>query len=690
MNSRIDAWTDDIREVLQNPVGPLSLKNGLWQVNDRESLFHTLGPRISDSDLDRLKASAAEVLRERDPKFDLPPQERFAAAIYGKQMEFSYELRRGLAESLALIATQPQALENCSTHKAEDTATGAVREILQDDDGILWGSLNDVLPILAEASPREFMTAIERGLQNPQGPFDELFAQESSGITSGTYISGLLWALETLAWDEDLLVRVCVILAKLAERDPGGNWVNRPANSLATILLPWLPQTRASFEKQTVAIRTLRAEVPDIAWKTLLRLLPNETVTSSPTPKPSWRNRVPDDWRQVITNQEYWRQISTYANLVVEMAIQDAEKLEELISHLENLPKIAIDHVLDHLAAIDMSEAPEELYYGVWRKLTILIQKHKDLSDAVWAFSTEEIARIEAIADKFAPQDPRMLHRLLFTANPGVDMYTEDISRRQQEAVTRIWSEGGITAVIDFARDVDFQYEVGSALAPIEEIDENVLALLLSAENTKLGQFMRGYVWRRHQMIGWNWVDGLDMSNWSASCIGQLLNYLPFRAETWSRASGWLVDNEGEYWCNNSLKPFVEDEEMDIAVGKLLEYGRPRTAVRCLSEMGRRGLNLDMQQCVAALLDAAASPESFQTQDSYYAVSLIKTLQDDTTIDHAILSSIEWAYLPLLDGRQGVSPRTLSRQLASSPELFCEVIRTLYRSSNGESSKAKT
>ena len=47
-------------------------------------------------------------------------------------------------------------------------------------------------------------------------------------------MTGLLWALETLAWHSDHLARVTVILGELAEIDPGGNWTNRPANSLAT------------------------------------------------------------------------------------------------------------------------------------------------------------------------------------------------------------------------------------------------------------------------------------------------------------------------------------------------------------------------------------------------------------------------------------------------------------------------
>ncbi|MCV5579823.1 hypothetical protein OFO05_30955, partial [Escherichia coli] len=87
--------------------------------------------------------------------------------------------------------------------------------------------------------------------------------------------------LEELAWDEQYLVRVCVVLAELASHDPGGKWANRPSNSLTTILLPWFPQTLASIEKRKVAVNVILQEWPDIAWNLLVQLLPGHHQTSS-------------------------------------------------------------------------------------------------------------------------------------------------------------------------------------------------------------------------------------------------------------------------------------------------------------------------------------------------------------------------------------------------------------------------
>lgn len=195
-------WISEIREILQKPESQLTLKNGKWTITRRLDLWQIIGSRLFDEQLDRFKQCVVNVLKERDPRFDLPPEERYAACIHGKISRYSESLRKGFAESLALLGSHPQALNHCSADKAETIAVLAIREIFEDADWVLWGSLNNLLPLLAEAAPNQFLNAVEEALQARLCPFNDLFAQEGNGITGGNYMTGLLWALETLAWDE--------------------------------------------------------------------------------------------------------------------------------------------------------------------------------------------------------------------------------------------------------------------------------------------------------------------------------------------------------------------------------------------------------------------------------------------------------------------------------------------------------
>jgi len=696
-NEDFGSWISKIREILQQPESPLSLKNGRWRVTERKALWKALGTRLFDDNLDNLKQCAVSVLTEHDPQFDLPSKERYAASIHGKVLKHSSELRKGMAESLAILGSQPDDLTNCSKNKPKTIAVLSVREIFENADWVLCGSLDYLLTVLAEAAPDEFLNAVENALQETPCPFDELFSQEGNGITGRNYLSGLLWALETLAWDEEFLVRVCVILGELAAHDPGGNWANRPANSLTTILLPWLPQTTASIDKRKVALQTLQNEFPVIAWKLLLSLLPNQHQTSSGTHKPSWRNTIPDDWEKGVTQQEYWEQVFFCAELAVSMASRDMKKLNELIGHLDNLPEPSFDKMLEYLSSEDVCNKPEDERLSLWTGLTEFASKHRRFSDTKWALSSEIIYKIESIAVKLAPTNPLNLYRRLFS-DRDFDLYEENgnweeqrlkLEERRQQAIEDILVYGEMDAVIRFAESVESPSNVGHSLGLIAEVetDAAILPALLETENKKLAQFASGYVGSRQNRLSWAWVDGLDKSGWSGSQVARFLSYLPFTEETWSRSTAWLGESDGEYWKRTTANPYQANCDLGAAIDKLIGYGRPHAAINCLYRMLDDKQPLDKSRSVKALLAAVSSAEPSYAMDTYHIVKIIKGLQDDPSTAPDDLFRVELAYLLLLDRHHRASPRLLENRLASDPAFFCEVIRLIYRSKKEDKSE---
>lgn len=685
-------WIAKLRDVLQQSESPIALKNGMWRVTERKDLWQALGSRLFNDNLDKLKQCVVTVLTERDPQFDLPVEERYLASIHGKVLKHSPELRQGLAESLALLGNKPDDLINCSQNKPETVAILAIREIFKNADWVLWGSLNNLLPVLGEAAPDEFLKIVENALQQTPCPFDELFSQEGSGFNGGNYLTGLLWALETLAWDEKLFVRTCVILGELASHDTGGNWANRPANSLTTILLPWLPQTIASIKKRKVVLQTLQKEVPAVAWKLLLTLLPNQHQTSTSIHKPLWRNTIPDDWNKSVVKQEYWEQVSFYAELAVSMASHDIAKLNELIEHLDNLPQPSFDKVLEHISSEVISSKPEDERLTLWMSLTNFTSKHRCYSDAKWALSSDIISKIEVVAAKIAPKNPLNLHRRLFDGC-DFDLYDEKdnwekqqhkLEERRQQVVKEILAYGGMDAIIQFSEAVESPSHVGHSLGVIaqSEIDTTILPEFLGTNDEKLVHVASGYVWSRQQGHGWAWVDGLDRSGWSLSQVGQFLSCLPFTEEVWVRATTWLGRSEEEYWNRTMVSPYQAHCDLRLAIDKLIEYQRPHAAINCLYVMLHEKQSLDKPRSVKALLAAISSAEPSHVMDAYHIVEIIKALQDDPDTDPDDLFLIEWPYLSLLDHHRDASPKHLENLLASDPAFFCEMIRIIHRSKN--------
>ena len=685
-----DEWLKKAQEILHHPDSPLSVNNGVWKVVNRVELWSQLGSRILDRNLDIFKSLAVSTLTEPDPVFELSPEERYRANILGKVLKCSQNLRTGIAEGLAIMSSRPDACGNCLHGKVEITSLLAVREILSDADWVRWGSLNSLLPALSEAAPNEFLDAVEKALNLTPCPFDELFAQEGNGITGGNYLTGLLWALEGLAWDEEYLVRVCVVLGELAGHDSGGQWVNRPSNSLETILLPWFPQTLASVDKRKVAVRTLLNEWPEIAWNLIIQLLPGQLQTSSGSHKPSWRMTIPDKGKEGITNQEYLQEASFYAELAVTAAGDDIDRLSELIDHFDNLPQSVFGQLIEVLSSLPVSTLPEEQRLSLWNHLTRFTKKHRRFSDTEWALPEDLIIRLELVSEQLAPSTPFNLYQRLFNYD-DLELYEENddweeqrkkLNALREKAISEVFQQAGVEGVIRFAESVNTPYQVGNALGVIADyvIDQVLLPQFLDTQNKKHKELSSGFIWRRYHVNNWEWCDNIDKSGWTPAQVGQFLAYLPFGKEVWEYACNWLQEHEREYWSRTGANPYQADGDLAVAVEKLIEYGRPHAAIKCLDRMRHAKQSIDFDQCIRALMTAPISGEQPHSMDRYHIIELIKFLQADSSVNQDDLLGVEWVYLPLLNRREGAAPQFLECKLANDPDFYCEVIQLIYRS----------
>jgi len=274
-----------------------------------------------------------------------------------------------------------------------------------------------MMPLLAEAAPDEFLDAVESVLiKLDSAPFHKVFAEEGSGGFGGwNYMSGLLWALESLAWSPAYLSRVAVILADIASIDPGGNWSNRPSNSLADIFLPWHVQTTASFDKRKSAIEAVLKEQPLVGWKLLLALLPHNHGFTTGCHHPTWREFIPRDWKGTVLMSEYWEQVTALTNHAIELAKSDSAKLCELIERLSDLPMSAHDSILDHLSTSEVVSLSEADRLPLWEKLDKLVRRHRKFADTDWALSEEAVSKIADVARALAPKAPEFQYHQLFS-----------------------------------------------------------------------------------------------------------------------------------------------------------------------------------------------------------------------------------------------------------------------------------
>lgn len=688
-------WIEILRPDTLRSDSPLIQNDEKWRFVARGEAWSSLGSRITDDDLNRFQKTAIRVLGERDPKFDLPKEQRFAAGIHGKVLTHSPLIRKGIAETLALIGSRPESLTSCSDDKAESTAVLVVRDLLSKASWDRWASLDTIMPLLAEAAPDEFLDAVESVLIDlDDTPFHKIFCEEGTGGLGGwNYMSGLLWALETLAWSPEFLSRVSVILADIASFDPGGSWANRPSNSLADIFLPWHVQTTAPFEKRKSAVDAVIREQPVVGWKLLLALLPHNHGFTSGCHRPVWRDFIPWDWQDGVLRTEYWEQITAYTELAVTLAKSDSGKLCELIKRLSDLPKSAHESLLEYLTSDAVASLPEADRLPLWENIDELVRHHRKFSDADWALPEDAVNKIAETAQTLAPISPEFKYRHLFSGR-DFDLYDEkgnyDEQRKRldevrQNAIIEIIGDGDVNAALNFAASVAAPDEVGRALGVIasDAMEGSILPSLLDSQDDTLIRVVAGFTWARFWKLKAEWVDAVLERSWPPEHQSKFLTLLPFEEEIWNRVSSRLTaSHEALYWKNAKVNPYGPDRDLTTAIEKLLEYGREGAAVMCVARTADDRSRFDESLAIHALLAVLESQRGIEELDNYQTVELIKRLQESETADKDALFRIEWNFLPWLDRFSSGSPVTLEKRLASDPAFFAEAVALVFRSKN--------
>ncbi|WP_201578058.1 hypothetical protein [Psychrobacter okhotskensis] len=685
-----DTWISELRNTLSIHDTPFSYKNGLWVIKDRKKLWSDLGARVFDDHLERFRKVILDILQFNDPAFDLPKDKRYMASVYNKYLPHSDNLRHGVAETLALLGCKFDSLSNCSDGKAENIANTTVHSLFQSSDWLRWGSLNSLLPTLAEASPKYFLQAVEVAIDIDPSPFDALFEQETTATFGQNYLTGLLWALENIAWEEIYLTRVSVVLAEIASHDPGGNWANRPINSLTNIFLPWHPQTLASVEKRQVAIKTVCREQPDIGWNLVESLLPNQYSHTFGTHKPKWRDIVPDDWEPQIFSDEFLKQNLFFAELLVEMADCNVDRLTILVGKFDLLVQPAFDKLKEMLISKECLSLPEEQRTPLWNKLVKFIARHRQHPDAEWAINESLLVSLDEAAKELAPKNTKLRNKRLFLDNDfelyenagDWDIERDKLYQKRQQAIIEILTQDSLQGVLDFAWGVSNTSVIGEILAKINEgsFDSQLLPNFLDKADVKKWNLIVSYSYTKLRIYGWQWFDSLDKALWAKNEIAILLSIMPFEKDAWDRVNKILDNEENLYWENTNASTFDTEDDIEPAIKKLLEVKRSHVALQSIRSYLYRKREINMDLVCDVLLELSTTENLQRNYTSYDVTEIIKVLQENPLTDQNKLFQVEWAYLSLLDNHSEVSPITLENSLADDPDFFCQILRFIYRS----------
>lgn len=224
----IEKSFSDILKLEESPVWSIDRHRGL--VSKVDTLFCS-EKSFTKKDIELFFDIAKFVLSEDDPTLDLPQSQRWAANLYEKTRDHSATLRKGVCETLVLLSTHGNNLfQKRMGIDIKSKVDLLIRSLLEPFDSRTWLSQQNDLPSYAEAAPEEFLNILELDIKNDNPQIFALFTPADTGIFGYCQRTGLLWALELLAWKPKRLTRVTAILARLSQIKIDDNWANKPIN----------------------------------------------------------------------------------------------------------------------------------------------------------------------------------------------------------------------------------------------------------------------------------------------------------------------------------------------------------------------------------------------------------------------------------------------------------------------------
>lgn len=676
---------------------PLRKIGSTWRIASPADAWLCLAPNLTSADMTRFEAAAHAVLGSADPRFEMDPDERWMAAVHGVRPDYSGLLRHGIGQVLILLA-----LWGDKAHTIPDAARRAdaiVEKLLRNADPQRWWSLSRDFRLLAEASPKAFLNAVEDSLDQSDPPIRALFGIDGGGVFGTEHLSELLWALESLAWSPEWMPRVSHVLARLdaIDKPPGRNG-NRPANSLRVIHLLWSPQSYATFDQRLRALDLIRKRESEAAWKLMLGILPKGHDTFIPTSMPRWRDFTVDQL-EVVTYGLIGRGAAAITVRLLQDVGANATRWSDLLDQFDALAPDQ-EAGLATLEAAETKIADKADRAVLWTSLRRVLHHHRQFPDAEWSMRSEVLDRLEVIYDRFAPLDPLERTAWLFEqqvalpkpSSPGWETLERDVDAARRQAAQALLSEGGVASVLALARLVGTAGYIGKALYDGGVSDADLDALLeaaLRSDNVHERDVAHGLIVSVFRDRKEAWAAALIAKAreqaWSDAALLTILRALPVQRWTWDQAAQAGTQIEDDYWRRAPVFWMSEDsEEVAFAIRKLISVGRARHALPLARR--RSEIQLPSALLVEMLREAARQPyESDGDRNEavmfqHFVGEILQVLDEGGDVDEDTLIALEWAYLPALEHSRRPA-KVLLKALSQQPALFIQMLSAVFKAS---------
>ena len=691
---------DDIAHLLRFDDSPVWSAGSYRGVVSKIDALFAIAKMVTPAELDRFLEAAENVLSESDPSLELPEQDRWAAAVYGKKREYSHALREGVCETLVILSVHGNNLfQSRLGIDVEGRVAVLIRKLLTPLTLEKVLSHNHDLPRYAEAAPDEFLKIIEEDLRRKDPVVFGLLKpvkRGSFGVSPSR--TGLLWALECLAWKPQNLPRVSAILAQLSERKIDDNWVNRPGASLQTIFRSWWPQTAASVEQRIKVLEMLTRRFPNVGWAICIGQIKPGPRIGHDNYRPRWRSDA-SGAGQIVMPKERYDFDRKALDLLIAWPSHDETTLSDLIESLQGMPeedKTKVWNLIDEWSRNAGEAAKATLRERIRRFAFTRRGRHRKLGEATCDSAREAYGRLR-------PDDPVIRHGWLFTnhwVQESADEIEEEdfdhrkreerIGRLRGEALTEIWTARNFEGIKELlaasgAADTVGRYVASCVTGPKPRVDFVRRCLSLDGDlRNKAEWCLQGFLSAidgdSHAELLQAAAEGLPAEERT-----RLFVCAPFQASTWRLLDGYGEEIRAGYWKDVSPSwGRHTPAELTEIIDYLLEAQRPRAAFHAVHMDFNDIETSRLKRLLRDVATVNAEPADHFKLDQHDISEALDSLDGRAGITRDEMAQLEFFFIGALDHSTHGIPN-LESQIAQSPAVFVQAVALMYkRSDKGE------
>ncbi len=681
-NMPYDDFKQRLREIISVDESPFVKIGNEWRVATPKGMLSLYKNDISEDLIDRFLSNASLIIEDDDPDA-VAGVNALELPIGEAKCQYSNAIKRGVYHTITLLSILldersivRRKIKACLQSKLEGFD---LPRYLSNSRNIRW---------IAEAEPEFFLEYAENDINRGAPIISRLFKEDNcfDFWTSDVSHVELLWCLEAIAWNAELLPRATAILLHCCQYPLSQRCGNRPINSLEKIYMCIFPQTQADAKTRYGILKSLssryRKEVYDLCYLLMRGVgMEQHRIDCSNTFRWRWKEQNQEPTLCAVTRED----VEQLLDLIEITCPYSNDNIKELLMLSTNrtfyfcrtrILNLVSPHIVNHIG-------DEDIIHTLRHDI---ISWHKSCRKTVWALNDEALKPYEDMLSAIESQDIITQNKQYFESmwlrdynldDPKADM--EYSKRVRTEKIRAIIDKCTIDGVWQLAAVAESQDAVANALAEatkdayIKEVYQKYINDTISV------RFVKRYFHDIFYLLGGTTYQSIveTLRTVDENKFAIVLYAPSYYKSLSSIADGLNGEIQDEYWNKVEILQMEADEVTPI-IKRLCKARRHEYLLQDV--LLQDVFDIKESDKIAVLIDALHSNNLEKFRMHRYELSeLLKTITlpqsepertELLTVERLLYKDLE-LYIP------GMSLH-LIKVLNDSPELMMEMVKLYY------------